>query len=77
MRLPYADSHMPVFVIEYLNKEMPNRAIEFIPFNYTSPTDNRVLFNGAKQKDDCVMSAEYGSELRFPVEAGVVDGDNY
>ena len=80
MRLPYTESHMPVFnLIDYLNKEIPNNSIELMAFN-TCPTGNRVLFSGTKQKDGHVMSAEYankhGSELGFPVEAGIVDGDN-
>ena len=71
---------MPVFnLIDYLNEEFPNNAIELTEFN-TCPTGNRVLFSGTKQKDGRVMSAEYankhGNELGFPVDAGIVDRDN-
>ena len=71
---------MPVFnLIDYINKEITNRDIEMSAFN-TCPTGNKVLFNSAKQKDICVISAEYAnkhrSELGFPVEAGIADGDN-
>ena len=43
----------------------------------TCPTGNKVLFNSAKQKDSCLISVEYankhGSDLGFPVEAGIAD----
>ena len=80
MKLPYTDSHLPVFnLINYLNKEIPNKTIELIAMN-TCPTGSWVqLFSGTEQKDSYVMFAEYankhGSELGFPVAAGIVDGD--
>ena len=81
MRLPYTDSYMPVFnLIDYLNEGIPNNAIELIEFFNTCPTGNRVFFNGTKQKDGRVMSIEYAkkhsSELGFPIEANITDGDD-
>ena len=81
MRLPYIDSHMPVFnLIDYLNEEIPNNAIELIEFFNTCPTGNRLFFNGTKQKDGRVMSIEYAmkhcSELGFPIEANITNADD-
>lgn len=56
MRIPFVESHQPVFtLIDYLNKQFPTNLIDF---KYLASLEgNRVLVNGAKQRDRHVMSA--------------------
>lgn len=80
LRIPDTESHKPVFMlIDHLNHIFSNDPIKVVEYAHSCPEGNRILFNNAKQKDGRIMSAKYArehsSELGFPVEADVVDGD--
>ena len=80
MRIPVVEGHKPVFdLIDYLNEHFPKNPIELIDFFYSCPSGNRVLINGARQRDGHVMSVEYAnkycSELGFPSSANIIDGN--